>query len=272
MIFMTCQTLFSCFILSVFFQNVIYSQEAEKLYHDEFSKLTLVLQPSILNKFIVSDESSTPSLGFDDTFSKQFGFYYNFAQSKNVNFKTGVIAKEFSPRFHLNVSNEDLASAYPKSNEGLSDFSLSEQFVLSIPFKTEYFYKINDKLNLVAGLGINLDLRTGSHSENQLSISVLDKNGANSTRILRIQNTEPKITGSSDVSVGLNYKTKFALFQLEGFYNTQILSYAASGVYYFSNLDVSANKTGVYTVTGNYYGLSLQISPKKGWLKRNTLK
>jgi len=37
-------------IAAVFISNLIFSQEAEKIYHEEYSKLSFVIQPSILKK------------------------------------------------------------------------------------------------------------------------------------------------------------------------------------------------------------------------------
>lgn len=47
------------------------------------------------------DASTCPSMEFTNDFLYQFGVYYNFAQAGNFNFKTGIIAKEFNPKFDL---------------------------------------------------------------------------------------------------------------------------------------------------------------------------
>ena len=76
-----------------------FSQEAENIFHKEYSKLSFVFQPSILKKSDAwnRDGSTYPNMKFTNDFSYQFGVYYNFAQSGNFNFKTGIIAKEFIP-------------------------------------------------------------------------------------------------------------------------------------------------------------------------------
>lgn len=255
-------------IFFIFFTSIIWSQEAEKIYHEKYSKLSFVIQPAFLNKFQVSGTDNKPSVQFKKNFSYQFGVYYNFAQYKNLNIKTGLIAKSFSPKLSLNVSEADLSFAFPGTSGALNDFYLTEQYVISVPIKVEYFLKLHEKLNLTFGFGINADLRTGRFSENELRIEVTTKQNNGSREIFKIESNEPKITASSDFSIGANYKSNWGLIQLEVFYNGQLLSYAADGVYYFKNLDSSLNKTGVFTVYGNYYGVSLQITPKKGWLKR----
>jgi hypothetical protein len=97
-------------LLATFLFVNSYSQEAEKLYHDDYSKLSFVFQPSILKKSDAwnRDGSTYPSMDFTNDFSYQFGVYYNFAQSGNFNFKTGIIAKEFIPKFDLNISDNDI--------------------------------------------------------------------------------------------------------------------------------------------------------------------
>ncbi|MBP6757441.1 MAG: hypothetical protein KA210_14965, partial [Bacteroidia bacterium] len=83
--------------LATIFSIYSYAQEAENIYHKQYSKLSFVLQPSILKPSEAHnyDGSAYPSVEFTKDFSYQFGVYYNFAQSGNFNFKTGIIAKEF---------------------------------------------------------------------------------------------------------------------------------------------------------------------------------
>ena len=97
---MNTKTITSTLIFLLFFLNS-YSQEAEKIFHDDYSKLSFVFQPSILKKSdsFNRDGSIYPSMNFTNDFSYQFGIYYNFAQYGNFNFKTGIIAKEFIPKF-----------------------------------------------------------------------------------------------------------------------------------------------------------------------------
>ena len=68
------------------------------------------------------------------------------------------------------------------------------------------------------------------------------------------------------------YKTKFALFQLEAFYNRNLIQYPATGRYFIYDLENSSDVEGDFTIDGNFYGLSLNISPKKGWLKKKSKK
>ena len=65
-----------------------------------------------------------------------------------------------------------------------------------------------------------------------------------------------------------NYKTKFALIQLEAFYIRNLIQYPATGRYFIYDLENSADVEGDFSIDGNFYGLSLNISPKKGWLKK----
>jgi hypothetical protein len=243
--------------------NIVYSQEAEKLFNKDYSKIGLVFQPASLNGFYVSDKAS-PSINFVNSFSPQFGFVYNFAQQKNFNFKTGIIAKLFRPSFDIIISNEDLNAGFDYSNE-LSQFELSNQYVFSESIEVEYFYPLSKKLNLVLGIGVSLDIRTGGGND-VLFVGVNDFNTNEYKRILIIDSNEQQITGSNDISLGFNYKAKFGLIQLDFFNNSQLLSYPKTGIYQFVNLKNNQTKTGVYNVKGNYSGFSLTFSPKKGLL------
>ena len=75
------------FISLISFANG-FSQEAENIFHKEYSKLSFVFQPSILKKSDAwnRDGSTYPKMKFTNDFSYQFGVYYNFAQSGNFNF------------------------------------------------------------------------------------------------------------------------------------------------------------------------------------------
>lgn len=262
---MICRIINCLFFIYIFsFSNLVYSQEAEIIFKKEYSKISFIIQPSKLNGFYVSSNNS-PTINFNNTYSSQFGFAYNFGQSKNFNFKTGIIAKVFRPSFDIIISKEDLDVGFDYSNQ-LTQFDLANQYVLSEIIGSEYFYSVSNKLNCVIGIGISLDIRTGG-GQDLLFIGVNDFNTDDYKRILIIDSNEQQITGSIDVSFGLNYKSKFGLIQFTVFNNSQLLSYPKTGVYQFVNLSNSQTKTGVYNVKGNYFGFSLSISPKKGWLK-----
>jgi hypothetical protein len=257
---------FVLFVCIIIFSNFIHAQEAEKLFKEDYSKIGFVIQHATLKGSYVSDNSS-PTINFVNTFSPQFGFVYNFAQYKNFNFKTGIVAKLFRPSFDIIISNEDLNAGYDYSTE-LTQFDLSNQYVLSQLIKAEYFYPLSKRLNLVFGVGLSLDIRTGGGND-MLFVGVNDFNTNEYKRILIIDSNEQQITGSNDISLGLNYKAKFGLIQFEFFNNSQLLSYPKTGVYQFVNIKNNQTKTGVYNVKGNYSGFSLIFSPKKGLLVKN---
>ena len=135
---------FKILTLSIFllFMIDVNAQEAEKIYHEDYSKLSFVFQPSRITGFYSANTngSSYPSIIFDDSGSLQFGFYFNFAQKNNFNFKTGLIAKEFNPLYTLNVNDEDIGYGIGYSLTGINP---TNAFIFSIPIKVEYFYKIN---------------------------------------------------------------------------------------------------------------------------------
>lgn len=244
-----------------------FSQEAENIFHKQYSKLSFVFQPSILKKSDAwnRDGSTYPSMKFTTDFSYQFGVYYNFAQSGNFNFKTGLIAKEFIPKFDLNISDNDIGNG---EENLLTQFDPYNQFIISIPFKTEYFLKINNKLNLSFGAGLNLNLITGTNVETITRIYITDNSGNDNEIFQSYSSNNNSINFSSEISVGLNYKTKFALFDLGFFVNNSIGPDYVSGQYEIHNLTQSSDKVGDFIIRNNFYGLSLAVSPKKGWLKK----
>lgn len=266
---MICTRIISVLIFILCIPTKIYSQTAEKLFGENLSKISLVLQPSLLKGYEVGAgyEGNSPSISFNKDFSAQFGFLYNFYQKNNFNFKAGVIVKTFNPTFNIKISNEDLNAGYDYS-EYLSGFEIANQFIFSQTVKTEYFIPINNNLNFAVGLGMSLDIRTGGGGDDELSAVVFDYSKQKERIFFNVNSTEQQVTGSLDVSLGVNYKTNFGLFQIEFFNNSQLLSYPKTGVYEFY-LDNNQTKTGVYTIKGNYNGLALIFTPRKGWLKRN---
>lgn len=259
------------FLLFIFcFTAKSHGQTAEKLFGEESTKFSFVLQPSLLRGYElgigperVTDK--TPGISFNNSFSPQFGFFYNFYQKNNFNFKAGIIAKSFIPTFNLHIPNDILNAGYDYSS-GLDHFEMANQFVISETFKTEYFYNITDKLNLVMGLGISLDIRT-SGGNDRLTVAVYDYNQETYQTIFSVESDEQQVTGSIDFSLGLNYKTNLGLFQLEFFSNSQLLSYPKQGIYQF-HLNQKEPQTGVYTIKGDYIGLAVIFTPAHGWLKK----
>lgn len=253
-------------LLATFVSFFGFSQEAEKLYHKEYSKLSFVLQPSILKKSDAwnRDGSTYPSMKFTNDFSYQFGVYYNFAQSGSFNFKTGIIAKEFIPKFDLNISDSDIGNGQENL---LTQFDPYNQFVISIPFKIDYYLRLTKKINLTIGAGLNLNLITGTNEETITRIYITDNLGNDNEIFNSYSSNNNSINFSSEISMGLNYKTKFALFDLSFFINNALGPDYVTGQYKIYNLNQSADKVGDFIIRNNFYGLSLNIAPKKGWLK-----
>jgi hypothetical protein len=254
--------------LVIFFFNIfnIYCQEAEKLYHSTYSKLSLVLQPSLLKANYASnnDGSVYPNMIFRESNSIQFGFYYNFAQSGNFNFKTGIIAKDFSPSFDLNISNEDIGL---NTNYLLTDYKPYSQFIICLPIKTEYLFPVSSKFNLSFGANINLNLITGVNEEIVTRIFVSNDTDTKDIYYSKTDSQE-KITFSSEISFGVQYKSKYALIQLDAYWTMLNLQTPITGQYNIYNLENSSDVIGNFNVDPNFYGLSLVISPRKGWLKK----
>ena len=252
-------------VFAFLFLNNLNAQEAENIYHKQYSKLSFVLQPSFLQKGSGgNDDGSTyPGVKFKKDFSYQFGFYYNFAQSKNFNFKTGVIAREFIAKFDLNIDKSEILSG---TNEYyLIDYDIVNQFVVSIPFKTEYYLKINPKINAVFGASFNLNLITGENYEiNKFGVSVYDESDYQNIFTADIKPSQ-NFNFSTELSIGFNYKTKYALFDISAYTTGLIAPDYGYATYTIYNLNNSPNKSGTMYFNNNFYGLSLAISPTKGW-------
>lgn len=258
-------TIFFC-LFSLF----CFSQEAESIYHSKYSKLSIVLQPSILleNYTTKRANSSDPNMEFSESKSIQFGVYYNFAQSTNWNFKTGLIVKDFSPSFDINVSSDDIGLG---ENYLLTDFNPFSQFIFSVPIKTEYFLPIYPKFNLIFGASINLNLITGTTDEIVTKVSVSNETTSKEIFYLNSDSQE-KINFTSEISSGIQYKSKYGLIQLDFFWTLISSSSPITGRYKLYNLEDSNDFEGSFTINPFFYGLSLNFSPKKGWLKKNSNK
>ena len=242
------------------------AQEAENLFHKEYSKLSFVLQPSILVKSNAHnyDGSTYPSVKFTNDFSYQFGVYYNFAQSGSFNFKTGVIAKEFIPKFDLNISDDDIGIG---EESILTQFDPYNQFIISVPLKTECFLKVSKKLNVSLGAGLNFNFITGTNTPTVTTVSVSNSRGFSKEIFYSTSDSQNNFNVSYDLSIGANYKAGFALLDLSFFVNNSLGTNYLEGKYEIYNLTQSSDKSGSYVIKSNFYGISLTISPKKGWLK-----
>lgn len=268
---MTCQVIklnkVASILLATLFFNVIYSQEAENIFHKEYSKLSIVFQPSILRKSQAwnRDGSTYPSMEFTNDFSYQFGVYYNFAQSGSFNFKTGIIAKEFIPKFDLNISDSDIGNG---AENLLTQFDPYSQFIISIPFKTDYYLKLTKKINLTLGVGLNLNLITGTDEETITTVYVSDGSGGVIDHFRSYSSNNSSRNFSTEVSVGLNYKAKFALIDVSLYTSNTVAPDYVTGEYEIYNLNESPGKVGDFIINNLFYGLSINVSPKKGWLKK----
>jgi hypothetical protein len=270
---MTCQKIklnkVASILLATLFFNFIYSQEAENIYHKEYSKLSIVFQPSILKKSEAwnRDGSTYPSMEFTNDFSYQFGVYYNFAQSGSFNFKTGIIAKEFIPKFDLNISDSDIGNG---EENLLTQFDPYNQFIISIPFKTDYYLKLTKKINLTIGAGLNLNLITGTNEETITRIYITDNLGNDNEIFNSYSSNNNSINFSTEISLGLNYKAKFALIDISFYTSSIVAPDYITGDYEIYNLNQSPDKTGDFIINNIFYGLSINVSPKKGWLKKKS--
>ena len=226
------------------------AQEAEKLFHEKYSKLSFVFQPARTTGDFSTAPNSYPTLVTRESTSMQFGFYYNFAQSGAFNFKTGIVAKEFVPTFDLIINKADIGFG---KDFYLDRLEAVNAFAITIPIKAEYFKSITPNLNLIMGAGLSVNLYTGG-GETQVTVEVSDN--TTSKEIFFAKTKQDQITLSTDISAGLQYKANFGLIQLETFYSRNIVPYVATSNYVIYNLENSPDTFGMSTIDGSFYGLS----------------
>ena len=75
-------------------------------------------------------------------------------------------------------------------------------------------------MKLVIGGGLNLNLYTGG---GETTTHIFVESFTESRRISTAVTNQEQITFSGEISLGVNYKTKFALIQLEAFYNRNLI-------------------------------------------------
>jgi hypothetical protein len=253
-------------LVATLFSAFCFAQEAENIFKKQYSKFSFVFQPSTLKKgeAVNNDGSAYPSMECQDNFSFQFGVYYNFAQSGSFNFKTGLIAKRFVPTFKLNINKEDLDGQV----HHLEGFDTYNQFIISAPIKTDYYLKLTPKTNIVFGAGLSFNYITGLSEPTSTQIFVTDATGNDKDIFSAYSAGSNNLNLSYELSLGLNYKTNFALLDLSFYVNNTITTDYVYGNYDIYNLTVSPDKSGTFVLKSNFYGLSLSVTPKKGWLKK----
>lgn len=183
---------------------------------------------------------------------------YSFAQSGNFNFKAGLSVKTLRSNFDVLYKSPTSGKDYSKE---WSDVDLSTDLVFSEMIKAEYFFRISPDINIVFGLGANIDLRMVNQSE-IISVNDYDFDTGLSQTILAIDSRSKQFTASADFSVGGNFKTIYGMFQFDVFLNTQLANYPKDGIYtFYDNNNVITQ--GTYIVKGNYYGVTITFSPKR---------
>ena len=75
------------------------------------------------------------------------------------------------------------------------------------------------------------------------------------------------INFSYELSLGAHYKTKWALFDIAFFINNSIAPDYVTGEYEIFNLENSPDTAGKFIIRNNFYGICLNVSPEKGWLR-----
>ncbi|MDO4728660.1 MAG: hypothetical protein Q4B43_06610 [Bacteroidota bacterium] len=246
----------------------VVGQEAEVLYKEKYSKLDFVYQRAVMGAGNLAggnhDGSTYPSMSFNRDRYGQFGVQYNFAQVGKFNFKTGIILKKYAPTFDLHIKSEDVGVNW---EDPFTDNAVVEEFIIDIPLKAEFYQPISDKFNVMLGLGANVGVFTGDYQDNASVIGMsMDGGGGNVRDLFDMYATDVSTFNVSlEFSAGIQYKANFGLIALSVFFNNSLVDYM-QGHYLIKNVDNVTDKKGTFSVTSNHYGLSLSISPKKGWV------
>lgn len=249
-----------CF-LGFFAQS--FSQEIDSYNpYKDYSKLTLVIQPAIL------DPGMTPKnqvFEYKNSFSGQLGMYYNFAQGKKWNFSTGLILKQFQTDYKLNIAKSDLT--FPASSFTGEDLLLtgkeSKDLLFSVPVRATYLMRLNNKNFITVGGSLAFNLQS---NQNDFSKAVSIRGDDGDYNLYQSDNHIRPISFSGEFSLGYLHKFDKFLLNMEAFYNYSPTTVMESN-YTISNTiypDFIKGKS----MNANYYGVSLQLTPQTNLFKK----
>jgi hypothetical protein len=111
-------------------------------------------------------------------------------------------------------------------------------------------------------VGLILNLITGTNEELISGVEVSEKPIFKS-----YYSGQNSINFSYELSLGAHYKTSLALFDMSFFVNNSIAPDYVTGEYGIFNLENSPYTAGNFNIRNNFYGISLNVSPVKGWLR-----
>src|SRR5436190_23971767 len=120
---------------AAFFSILGYSQNAEILFKEKYSKIGLELS---LNKMYTKNTPNSASFEWTPSTSFSFGLTYNFYQKKNYNFKVSALYSMFDKNSQFIVTDNN-------GNKMIYTGSDGPYNLFMFPLEAEYYFKIADK-------------------------------------------------------------------------------------------------------------------------------
>jgi hypothetical protein len=241
-------------LLALLATSTFYSQNAEVLFKEKYSKVGLELG---INKMYTSN-TPNPAL-FEWLPSKTFtlGVSYNFYQKENFNFKLSFLYSSFS-------QNTQFVTSTTAGYQLINSSSTGPYSLFMLPFETEYIFKISDKYyySLISGVELtyNPNGSDGGFSEEGSG------SGGNFTSIETVEYARnfPLYIGFN-LGASFTIATKPMLLKLNVKYHYQFEEYIYEGI---STITVNGVSTQAkQSITGNYFGFGVSILPNKNWFK-----
>ncbi len=246
------KTAISLLLIVVFYSNNLEAQNAVNLFNN-YHKWGITVQ---YNTFSAADVTPTnnDNLNYSVLKSKlyAFGFEYNFYQYNNWNFKTGVQLQWFGDADKLFISQKETVLNFDIDEWSRSNHDL----IVYLPITTEYIFLKKGAVNFSLGGGLALSYYRETNSGRFFDIDNTPIFNADTN------NSRNPFYISGHIEASVYFKRKSFLLQTSIIYNKSYKSYR-TGLYEFSNLQMSPNTKGLIIQSGDFIGVSLSVYFKK---------
>lgn len=258
------------FLLISLFSVGLYAQEAESLYKEQYSLISLVIQPSfnirINDNYAYPYKNASYVEGLSNGFSNQLGVLVNAFQAKNWSFRTGLLLKNHNIRTKIQISSANTLNG-SSSTYKTSDY-LGCNYLIDIPLKADYLLPISNKNNLTFGSTLNIMYNTTSYDTDHYFYVSPDRDPDQIGESVHIAVDYPnRVIVSIDLSAGIQHKTPKFLLELNA-YLSLIASSEYANVYYEKTDSYSVAEIGSFRNAPLYYGLSFALTPSKNLFKK----
>lgn len=253
----------------LFFITPLFSQKSVNFSeYNTYTRSGISLNALMFEKAKFSNVQGRSIVTSHAIYSFQVGYMLKFRKTHKWSYLSGIFLT-YEPGFNvsLNIEPYDLRN---QDSDGLHDKykTYPEVRSISIPLYIERKFKLFDRIAHHFTAGINLKYLTQGSISGYVTTSNEDL--SNSWVIFALEGSTPnnKIQGSALLSSGLYFTSKFALFNLSIQYNVNFQD-LYNGEYFIGNLNVTPESRGKYSLSGNYFSLSLTTYIKKPKKKLN---